>query len=254
MKRVSGLWIVALFALPPAAFAQSPGSVSGVAPGDGDGPVEPQTYGTTALTYVTLSAWAFEPIDSSVTYGTNVNPSSIYRSNTTGSTGVVAPLNLPAGAQVVQVELQACDTAASNDIQMHFRRQPRTGSAVTMATAPTSGTPGCSTFLTTLATPHTIDNFNNAYFVEVVLEATDASTRLAAARIGYKLQVSPAPAIATFSDVPVGSPQFQFVEALAASGVTAGCATPGAYCPGDPVTRGQMAVFLAKALGLHWAP
>lgn len=34
------------------------------------------------------------------------------------------------------------------------------------------------------------------------------------------------------------------------SGITAGCGT--GYCPDNPVTRGQMAVFLTKALGLYW--
>ena len=77
--------------------------------------------------------------------------------------------------------------------------------------------------------------------------------RLAGWIIGYRLQVSPPPAMATFNDVPTGHPFFQFVEALAASGITAGCgAAPPLYCPDAPLTRGQMAVFLAKALGLHW--
>jgi hypothetical protein len=35
-----------------------------------------------------------------------------------------------------------------------------------------------------------------------------------------------------------------------ASGITAGCGG-GNYCPDAP-TRRQMAIFLAKALGLHW--
>jgi hypothetical protein len=43
-------------------------------------------------------------------------------------------------------------------------------------------------------------------------------------------------------------PFFQFIEALYASGITGGCGA-GNYCPDNPVTRGQMAVFLAKALG-----
>jgi hypothetical protein len=70
-------------------------------------------------------------------------------------------------------------------------------------------------------------------------------------RIAWHRQVSPAPASATFGDVPVGHPQFQFVEALFAAGITAGCGG-GNYCPDAPLTRGQMAVFLAAALGLHW--
>jgi hypothetical protein len=51
--------------------------------------------------------------------------------------------------------------------------------------------------------------------------------------------------------VPVGHPQLQFVEALVAAGITAGCGG-GNFCPDAPVTRGQMAVFLAAALGLHF--
>lgn len=42
------------------------------------------------------------------------------------------------------------------------------------------------------------------------------------------------------------------IEWLARAGVTRGCGTPTAniFCPGDPVTRGQMAAFLARALDL----
>jgi hypothetical protein len=65
------------------------------------------------------------------------------------------------------------------------------------------------------------------------------------------LPVSPAPATATFNDVPTTHPFFQFIEALHASGITGGCqASPPLYCPDDSVSRGQMAVFLSKALGL----
>jgi hypothetical protein len=63
--------------------------------------------------------------------------------------------------------------------------------------------------------------------------------------------VSPPPATATFSDVPVSDPRFRFVEALAAAGITGGCGG-GLYCPEAAVTRGQMAVFLSVALGLYW--
>ena len=40
------------------------------------------------------------------------------------------------------------------------------------------------------------------------------------------------------------------IDALAAAGITAGCAlNPPRYCPGKPVTRAEMATFLARALG-----
>ena len=67
----------------------------------------------------------------------------------------------------------------------------------------------------------------------------------------YRLQVSPAPPTATFGDVPVTDPAFQFIEALAAAGITVGCGG-GNYCPDVPLTRRQMAVYLSKALGLQW--
>jgi S-layer homology domain len=78
-----------------------------------------------------------------------------------------------------------------------------------------------------------------------------SNLRLRGARVLFRRQVSPAPAAASFGDVPSSHPFFQYVEALAASGITAGCGG-GNYCPDTPLTRGQMAVFLAKALGLHW--
>ena len=56
---------------------------------------------------------------------------------------------------------------------------------------------------------------------------------------------------ATFADVDTAHPFFQFVEALAASGITGGCGD-GNFCPDAPLTRGQMAVFLSTALGLHF--
>lgn len=70
-------------------------------------------------------------------------------------------------------------------------------------------------------------------------------------KITWRRQVSSPPSTPTFGDVPAAHPFAPFVEALAASGITAGCG-PGKFCPDKPLTRGQMAVFLAKALGLHW--
>lgn len=56
---------------------------------------------------------------------------------------------------------------------------------------------------------------------------------------------------ATFADVPASSPFFAAVEAIAREGITAGCQqTPlRLFCPADPVSRQQMAVFLVRAMG-----
>jgi hypothetical protein len=70
-------------------------------------------------------------------------------------------------------------------------------------------------------------------------------------RIVWHRRVSDAPDQPSFADVPSDALFYPHVEALAASGITGGCGA-GNYCPGAPLTRGQMAVFLAKALGLNW--
>jgi S-layer family protein len=96
-----------------------------------------------------------------------------------------------------------------------------------------------------------VDNTGDRLLFEVVTQADDNTTSFAGMRVGYKLQVSPAPATADFGDVPTSHPFFQYIEALYKSGVTGGCGG-GNYCPDSNVTRGQMAVFLAKALGLQF--
>jgi hypothetical protein len=56
----------------------------------------------------------------------------------------------------------------------------------------------------------------------------------------------PAPATgAVFADVHPGDFAADWIEELAALQITGGCGN-GNYCPGDPVTRAQMAVFLLK--------
>ncbi len=97
-----------------------------------------------------------------------------------------------------------------------------------------------------------VDNYYHRYYLlGYVSDSPGHVTGLAGVIVGYQLQVSPAPATATFNDVPTNHPYFQYIQALSASGITGGCGN-GNYCPDNPVTRGQMAVFLAKALGLHF--
>ena len=50
----------------------------------------------------------------------------------------------------------------------------------------------------------------------------------------------------SFSDAPASHPFYTFIETVLHNGVTAGC-FGGGYCPGDPVSRAQMAVFLLKS-------
>ena len=63
---------------------------------------------------------------------------------------------------------------------------------------------------------------------------------------GYR---PPACATPMFSDVPAADPFCGWIEELARRGVVAGCGN-GRFCPGDPVTRGEMSVFLAEGFAL----
>jgi hypothetical protein len=67
----------------------------------------------------------------------------------------------------------------------------------------------------------------------------------------YDASYVPPPAVGIFGDVPVGDGFAPWVEQLYAEGVTGGCqAAPLLYCPFNPNTRGQIAVFLVRAFGL----
>ena len=61
-------------------------------------------------------------------------------------------------------------------------------------------------------------------------------------RLAQEFQVLP------FTDI-AGTPFVDEIVWLADMGITTGCA-PSLFCPTDPVTRGQMATFLARALDL----
>jgi hypothetical protein len=54
----------------------------------------------------------------------------------------------------------------------------------------------------------------------------------------------------TFADVPASHVFYTYIQALYNTGITAGCSqNPLKYCPDSYVTRGEMAVFLERALG-----
>ncbi len=213
--------------------------------------IRPQTFGIASAVSRTIQAFDFVPFDAS--YNGALFGDSFGSRYCNAGCFLEAPLYLPAGATITSVEVDGCDTdAASNVFVSVFQIGLSESSKTTVATAVTSGTPGCAVLV---ATPgvNTIDNANNSYWVEIALGGTAGTTRFQAVRVFYKLQVSPNPATATFSDVPVSHPQHRFVEAMVAAGITAGCGG-GNFCPDANLTRGQMAVFLSVALGLQWAP
>lgn len=92
-----------------------------------------------------------------------------------------------------------------------------------------------------------------SYCPEVVITRGSMAQMLIAAKSGSSY--TPPPCTSNpFSDVPVSDPICPWVQELVRRGVTAGCGS-GQYCPNNPVTRAQMAVFLlATWHGAGYAP
>ncbi|MGE5276434.1 MAG: S-layer homology domain-containing protein [Acidobacteriota bacterium] len=168
----------------------------------------------------------------------------------------VAPLNLPNGALVNFLDLYFYDTDAIADPYAHdvyatlfevTGMSPPSESLFAQVFSGGSGGYGYSFQL--ISPPLQINNMNR-YFI-YVYNAKGPDKSFGAVNVWYRLQMSPAPATATFGDVPTSHPYFRAIEALASSGITGGCGG-GNFCPSQNVTRGEMAAFLARALGLHW--
>jgi hypothetical protein len=213
-------------------------------------PEDPRTFGTATIVYP-LQAYSFLPEDNTLGFAATNGPIQC----TVGVCSFRAPVALPAGAVVASIEIEACDDDAANDIDVIFYKVPAPGGSFTpLAQATSSGAPGCVFVPANATALEAIENRNNSYYVRARLFAAN-TIRLFNVRLFYTLEVSPAPAVATFQDVPPGHPFFQFIEALSKSGITSGCqASPPLFCPDQALTRGQMAKFLSTALGLHFAP
>jgi hypothetical protein len=161
--------------------------------------------------------------------------------------------HLPNGAVITSIALESCDNSASNHMHLVLGDCDETvtpcGSLILEGQVDTTNN-GCHIGNAAVGS-YAPDNFNHRPLLELIFDNPDPQLSFRGAFLTYVLQVSPAPATATFADVPTNHPFFQFIEALAASGITGGCGS-GNYCPDNPVTRGQMAVFLSKALGLNF--
>ena len=211
-------------------------------------------WGVDSPSILNVYAWEFEPLDSRLVLGPT-SPGSFLRYAVSSTAPfpegyVEAAVHLPTGVVIDKIEIAGCDDIHDAPTAvLYYTDDPASPSvALGSATLPLAF---CG-FASSDAINHEVDNSSHSYGIEVNLFVGNASVGLRSVRVYYHRQVSPAPATATFNDVPVSHPFFQYVEALAASGITGGCAN-GNYCPDQPLTRGQMAVFLAKALGLHYA-
>jgi hypothetical protein len=228
-------------------------------------------WGTGQEIFVGVPAISFFPANSTVTYTSDAQGRG-RRWATSVPNYFQAPVHLPEGARVTSIRISYVDNSPTGAV---FGQLVRCDYVAIICTQhPTTGvgpsncrTNGwlCSGRAEADTFPHStsgnifsenlvIQNLTENYYVNIYLPTVDATTKIAGAMVGYYLQVSPAPATARFpTDVPTTHPYFRFIEALAASGISSGCGGTS-FCPDAHVSRGEMAVFLSVALGLHWAP
>lgn len=220
-----------------------------------------------------IPASAFTPTFNTVTWQTD-NYGYRYATSCPSSMECFsAPVSLPSGALITRIALWANDLDSECNICAYLRRYKGGYTGVSPSweniklidlPPPSAGVlylcssnTGCTHYSYTLTTPHTVNNdvFDGGGHYNIVIRQGKCISNLGfkAVDIWYKLQISPAPGTATFSDVPVGSFWHRYVEAMARSGITTGYEDPdNTYGPDDFVTRGQMAAFFSRALGLHW--
>ena len=227
----------------------------------GAAPALSQSYGL-GDQVLAIGATDFRPAAGSTYYLLNSDDGYLY-----GEAGIFwAPLHLPDGAEIFQICLYANIPDADSAV---------VGGLYAEKLVPGGENPG----FVNVAGSNLVENIAIGYgtvctdpLSYVIHETADVdgdgttehvayvfnfqrslNSALGGVRVFWRRQVSPAPGTATFNDVPTSHPFFQFIEALSASGITAGCqVSPPLYCPDASLTRGQMAVFLSKALGLHW--
>jgi hypothetical protein len=182
------------------------------------------------------------------------NQGGVQRRCTSGFCSFECTVDLPSGAAIAAIELDGCDLNNTDALEIALVTDGRGNNNYDVIAYFSTGAPatdGCTVWTYDLAEAYTVDNYNESYLAEIYWDVPGSDLTFSAVRIYYSLQVSPAPANATFSDVSTSHQYFQFIEALADSGITAGY-PDGTFRPGSYVTRGQMAVFLSKALGLYW--
>jgi len=221
----------------------------------------PDDYGTVATNYHYVSAEEFLPFLPHVNDWVDAGTGGARYVIGSSTSMISANVRLPSGALVTGMAVVYEDSDAVDDLEVYFYRTwwgiGSRGSEIVGPAYFSSGTPGITRSYVDIDPDHTISYQASSFSVQAyrLVALLDASpdVQLRGVILYWKRQISPAPVVPTFPDVAPGYWAFQSIEALAASEITTGF-PDGTFRPTDPVTRAQMATFLARALGLHWAP
>jgi S-layer homology domain len=211
----------------------------------------PNAFGTDSYTVTTVPAVAFYPSSNSYGYFTSASFGRYQHPDVVND--MYAGLDLPAGAVIDFIGLNSTTSSVPSILSAEIVRRDKFGNAFVIGVIDSTPHPW-DTDINVVPIGYTWTGYSGyeTLILHVQWGADPNPQFLGWVEVWWRRSVSPAPEVATFNDVPVNHNFFQFIEALAASGITGGCGG-GNFCPDSPLTRGQMAVFLAKALGLHWS-
>ena len=214
----------------------------------------PATFGTTEYSVTSVFSASFASFDSSQRIATN-HDSYRFFSSASSTQYFMGSVNVPAGVVIDYLGINNCDPSAAGGTYVFQLMDSTSGINYTQIGEIQSLQNSCAVEYNASALnyqyPANAGHNLQIYVISAAGAPTDGSAGVQSVEVWWRRQVSPAPATADFNDVPTSHPFFQFIEALYQSGITAGCGA-GNYCPDSAVTRGQMAAFLAKALGLNW--
>jgi hypothetical protein len=256
MKNNPGIavWLVGFIAVAAVASGQTVadrGSNDGAhSPAVGSSVPPPASFGTTQYGVTSVFAAALTGLGTLDPIATNGN---YFRYFTGGSREFIGSVSIPEGVIIDFIGLNNCDAAGGN-FTVHLADS--TGVPfVDIGHFTTSAHANCEVEYNSQPFGYSYP-MNAGHNLEIAMTQSagapmDGSVGVQSVEVWWRRVVSPAPAMSDFADVPTSSPQFQYIEALFQAGITAGCGG-GNFCPDNPVTRGQMAVFLATALGLNW--
>jgi len=216
--------------------------------------VEPKDFGVGGLSVTTISATSFLPHSDDVggfgvpSYFTSPGLGRFCQPDL--DVHYYATLNVPSGSVIDFVGLNTTtNTDAVIGIAIWKRDRYAAKTPVVTYSVPAHG------WDTDFAGPLNYavgTNDGVEYVIDVEQAPSSDPQYFGYVQVWWHRTISAAPANPTFADVPPSDTGFQYIEALVAAGITAGCGGSN-YCPDATLTRRQMAVFLSKALGLYWS-
>lgn len=203
------------------------------------------------------SSWTVGPSDAAVRDGEvsfNQQGNYLRAESNPGTASFTLPVHVPHGALIQYIYVWYSDTDPNSNPSMGFYSGSNSGGVNSILGMDPGGTwSGGATAASFGPISHTADYWTQHYYILALFSSTATGIEtFYKAIVWYKLQVSPAPASATFNDVGTGHFFFREIEALADSGISGGCGS-GNFCPDANVTRAQMAAFLSRALGLSYS-